>query len=349
MSLTQFAGTVYPDNSFSLGAVPRERKAKIDTHYDRQYASQLDSYSTRVSKYGINYYINIPFWRSPKMIPPLFIVTPKSSPDSHKVYGKHGITRRGRKTVKCASLLLEEKYGKERLGFVTCTLPAFGRIIQRTLISRWGCVVRRFFQKIRRQLKKLRKPLYYVSVTEIQERRFAKTGIPVPHLHFVYVCKDSRYKPYWLYICQIHRAFNVAIAEVLRDIGKNTEIDVEDALTLTGSVHAARVQRSSAAYLGKYMSKGSKVLKSMTDAGYVEFPRQWWSTDMYTRKLYKKSLKPLSSNACKLLFYDIDSYCLRNIVIWHSYVDVKISGVVRCIGLVGTLSLHGYLEVLNFE
>jgi hypothetical protein len=122
---------------------------------------------------------------------PLLVKSPKSSQEKRGRYGKHGITGFGKRFVKNACILLQQRYGKRRLGFATATLPDMGVSSLKVIISNLSDVVRRFYQKLRRICEKRGCQFIYVGVVEIQEKRFQTSGLPVPHLHFVYVSKAS--------------------------------------------------------------------------------------------------------------------------------------------------------------
>lgn len=338
MNITQFSGTIYPDKTFSLGIVPRKKKGRSEKQYDRLYRVQEPTNYSNVTDWLLGS-LNVGGKFCSTSEAPLFIESPKSSRARRGKYGRHGITRFGKKFVRNSSLLLERHYTKERLGFVTCTLPRFPAMLQKRINGVWGEIVRRFYQKIKRQLAKLSQPFIYVSVTEIQEKRYRDTGIPVPHLHFVYLCRGIVDKRYWLYVCQIHRAWNEAILEGISfagyPFGKHPDI-------ATGSVHAKRVKKSVSAYLGKYMTKGSKVIASMQKDGYTEFPRQWWNACMQMKKMFKESLIRLTQEQCKDLFYGCEQYIADNWLSYVAYVEVEIDGVLRTMGVVGTMFKHMY-------
>ena len=122
---------------------------------------------------------------------PLFIVSAKLKRPPRGTYGKHGITNYGKRVLKNSCILLQQRYTRKKLGFATCTLPDMGREVLCVLTENWAQVVQRFFQKARRFHEKRDLPFIYVGCTEIQEKRFVDTGLPVPHLHFVYVSKHS--------------------------------------------------------------------------------------------------------------------------------------------------------------
>jgi hypothetical protein len=280
----------------------------------------------------------------PPSTTPLFIESPKSSRKSRKPYGENGITNYGKKVVRNSAILLEQKYGKHRLGFVTCTLPGVDEVLCKLAIEKWSEICRRFYQKVKRQLQKISQPFIYTGVTEIQENRFKKHGIPAPHLHFVYVCRSSARDVYWLYICQLHRAWNEAIGECLSGVGAAKPWVFG---TVLGSVHAKRVQKSASAYLGKYISKGCTVVEAMKDAGYTIFPKQWWTASMQMKKMFKESIIHLPLHTCRALFDNAQLLAEAKIILNYRYVYIELSGIERRVGIAGIMSDDLYDEMLN--
>lgn len=336
--ITQFSGTLYPDKSFSIGMVPRKSKKKSDRKYDNDYYSQVEKdYEGLTDWYVGTNSLGGSFQSVTEGS--LFIEGSKSSRDKRGSYGAHGITSYGRKFVKCTSILLQKKYTKERLGFVTCTMPSFPEDVHRRLNGVWGEIVRRFYQKVKRQLEKVQKPFIYVGVTEIQEKRFKRTHIPVPHLHFVYLCRSTQKSKYWIYICQIHRAWNQAIREGIGLCGYPYNMSAN---IPWGSTHAKTVQKSASAYLGKYMSKGCQVIADMKASGWNQFPRQWWTACMQCKKMFKESLINLDSHFCSSIFQNLAEYLHEQTITWARFVDVLMDDRYVCIGVVGTFSNDAY-------
>lgn len=340
MTITEplLSGKLYPNKKFCVYFNRRKKKRSEDKRYDRERLQQPDVDYGSVADYltGVNS-IDGKFCSVSEAS--LFIKGQELSREKKPTYGSKGITKYGRRVVENTCVLLERKYGKERLGFVTCTLPSLPKAIHHRLNGVWGEVVRRFYQKLKRQLEKVSKPFVYVGVTEIQEKRYKRTGVPAPHLHFVYLCRDSSRSRYWLYVCQIHRAWNQAVREGINLCGYPYTMSQ---LPGWGSVHCKRVQKSASAYLGKYMSKGGKVLESMREAGWTEFPKQWWTASMQCKKWFKESIVDLGIDVCKMLFYQLGDCIHERMIDYAQYVDVLMGNEYKCAALVGVLSSKGY-------
>lgn len=346
MSIKQFSGKIYPDKSFSLGAVPPPKKSAQDRIYDREQASQPDfALDDKISWLTGNTSIGGIFRSTNEN--PLFIKSPKSSQASRGTYGKHGITGFGKRCVKNTCILLERKYHKSQLGFATATLPVYSDTLLHCINGQWGEIVRRFFQKIRRLFKKRGCRFIYVSVTEIQEQRFSTYSQPCPHLHFVYFARRNPQEGYVLQTPDFFEAWRQTLAEVITIISNNSigalKNDCMHALKQNkGSVKLESIKVSAAAYLGKYMTKGCKVVASMQEKEWNEFPKQWWSTCMYCRKLFKDSIIHLSSKECEALYYGFEHYLHDKSLTWVQLVYYTAQGIDYVCGLVGIMTDEMY-------
>lgn len=346
MSIKQFSGKIYPDKSFSLGAVPPPKKSAQERIYDREHASQPDfALDDKISWLMGNTSVGGIFRSTNEN--PLFIKSPKSSQLARGSYGKHGITGFGKRCVKNTCILLESKYHRSQLGFATATLPVYSDALLHRINGAWGEIVRRFFQKVRRLFKKRGCRFIYVSVTEIQEKRFKKYSQPCPHLHFVYFARRNPQEGYVLQTSEFVEAWRRTLIEVITIISQDCmdalKQDCMDALKQNkGSVKLETIRVSAAAYLGKYMTKGCKVVASMQEKGWTEFPKQWWSSCMYCRKLFKDSIIHLSSKECEALYYGFENYLHEGTLTWAQLVYYTVEGVDYICGLIGTMSKEMY-------
>lgn len=337
-NISQMTGTVYPDRTFSIGRVPRQRKGVREREYDRDYASQIDSYIETTSKYGEATHSEVSFFRGIEKCD-RFIKDPKSSRKRGK-YGGKGITGYGKKVVKCSAILLQKKYGRQSMGFCTLTLPSLAEESLKYLFSSWSQVGRRFFQKYKRACEKKSCVSHYVGVTEIQEKRYKRTGLPVLHIHFAYIARRSgRDRPFFFTPSDFRRWWRESIEQVLLKGGYTP--DYEE--TYKASVDCQVVKKSVAAYLGKYLSKGSGVVADIIEkGGAYMLPSQWWFACMQTKRMYTKSLVTLTGEECKALFYGLEHYLHDATIEWARFVDVEINERWYRLGLVGILSVEAY-------
>lgn len=341
---TRIRGKIYPDRSFSIGFCPRIKKKLADKKYDRDYIKQEEPNYGNLADWltGINT-IEGKFQSISES--PLLVKSPKSSRKKRGVYGRHGITNFGRRFCKNACILLEQRYGIRRLGFATATLPAMDKDTCRFINGHISDITRRFYQKIRRIFEKRGQRFIYVGCVEIQEERFKNSSLPVPHIHFVYLAKRSSRSGYTVNVKECYQAWNASVNEVLKLFGRD---EIMGHGGHKGSVKLEPISSSAAAYLGKYISKGSKVVEAMKEKGFEEFPKQWWTACMHCKEMFKTYTISMDANFALSLFYQLEHYLHEETVEWARFVDICIGGEYRTMGLVGTLSKDAYESLLDF-
>jgi len=333
-SIARFSGTIYPDKTFSVGYVPRAVKSSVDKEYDRNWENQYDEYSLIRESYRGCEYKSVRFFRGIlKCV--LFIKGLKSSQKRGK-YGGKGITPYGRKVVKCISTILQNELSNNRLALVTLTLPSFSEEILRHLSKSWGQVVRQFFQLYKRLCERKGVPYDYVGVTEIQEKRYAKTGIPVLHLHFVCQCRFNRRNCAFFHTPSEFRGlWERAISNILA----KARLHPCNEISYLASTHVTVVKKSAAGYLGKYISKGSAATESIIESGDADLlPSQWWYASHGCKQKFKDSLIKLDSKTAQAFFYGLEEYLHEGAFTWARYVEVEIDGEYRKMGCHGVLS-----------
>ena len=116
-----------------------------------------------------------------------------------------------------------------------------------------------------------------------------------------------------------------------------------------GSVKLETIRSSAASYLGKYISKGSKVVKAMQDMGFDQFPKQWWSASMQIKKAFKDSIIRMDAMLCSSFFYQLEHYLHEKTIIWARFIEIQVGDSLRKMGLVGTLSQAAYKLIAGFD
>lgn len=181
-------------------------------------------------------------------------------------YGTKGITSYGARRVRNACYLIQAAVPKMCAVFATCTVPDMPVEEMSRLHDRWDVVVETYRRKLRRALDKKNLSTDSVTVSEIQGKRYERSGLPILHIHTVFGGRDVTGRP--------------AITTEEHD---RMWYDALSA-ALGGPVPESRyacnmqwVKKSAEAYLGKYMSKGSKVVVKMCADGFAGWlPKQWW-------------------------------------------------------------------------
>lgn len=198
-------------------------------------------------------------------------------------YGLKGISRRAARTIRNAAHLMQESIGRENLTFATVTVPALPIEQMATLHKNWHKVVESYRLAITRRLKDEGVCEDIVIVSEVQEKRHEKTGIPVLHLHALFQGRRPFGK--WLISTETHDDITRAALE--RGAGSI-------GVSLKSAAQFQQVHSSAGAYLGKYMSKGRANIEALVEQGFADWmPKQWWSMTRHIRQeVDRQTLRP---------------------------------------------------------
>jgi len=338
--VSSLTGKSYPDGWFSVGVKPREKKGDEEKQYDRDYEQQYNSYTEKEIHYGRHNYVTYKFFDGYDNSSYRFISRPKSSQLKRK-YGTHGITTQGKRAVKGASALLQKCYSRRRLGFCTLTIPNYHPSHIKYFAANWSKIVRVFYQKLKRHFDNIGAPFLYVSVTEIQQKRYKETGAIAPHLHFCYIARASkRNSGYYISANELRQMWS----SVIMYYAEKSGIVVPHWVTFKASVDCQIVKKSVSSYLGKYMSKGGEVIEDINDEGREnELPSQWWTMNASMREMYKKSIKSIDNAYMSMLFYDPNTALELGIIRWYQDVYVCIDGKDRRVGVCGYFT-NAYMQ-----
>lgn len=177
--------------------------------------------------------------------------------------GLKGITNYGRSMVREGCYLLEHKYGKDNLAFVTLTVPYSGEDLK-VIARNWGKVKHRYFEELARFYQRRNTELEYVAVTEIQEKRYKRLGEVAPHLH--YCCNSKNGKTYVMTPMELRGLFQ-----------RVCERFVTSDVPFTASENIQKVKKNAGRYLSKYFSKGGGCIKKIAAEEPELLPSQYWA------------------------------------------------------------------------
>lgn len=181
--------------------------------------------------------------------------------------GLKGLSPHGGRMVRNAIYTLERRYGSTRMCFSTVTLPALPRKQVRRIQENWGKVTEIFRLNIKRMLEAQNLSAEIVTVSEIQEKRYQKTGLPYLHLHSVFmgVLPSGRF----------------AISIEQHDIAWYRAINSVVNINRSHVASACNLQRcfkSPALYLSKYLSKSVKSIETLVENGFIDWlPHHWYN------------------------------------------------------------------------
>lgn len=188
-------------------------------------------------------------------------------PPAKRRYGTKGITSYGARRVRNACYLVQSRVPKKSTVFATCTVPSMPLEEMRSLHDRWNVVVETYRRKLRRALAEKDLCTDSVTVSEVQGKRYERTGLPILHIHTVFGGRDKTGRPA-ISTKQHDRMWYDALSAALRG-------------PVPKSSYACNMQwvkKSAESYLGKYMTKGCQVVNKMCADGFSGWlPKQWWS------------------------------------------------------------------------
>lgn len=228
-----------------------------------------------------------------------------SAPRTRK--GLKGIGSNARRNIRSAVKLLEERYGKGRLGFATFTLPALFDIDLLTLSKSWPAVQKNLKTDLQRHLRSRGMPDEMVMVTEVQKGRYEKTGQVCLHIHAVFVNSEGSGC-----VWAIQRDEMTSLWETVLSNKLNRPVSAPNACQLV------QCRKSVANELGKYLSKGGSIIEKIKLDGKAEFlPKNWYSITQGLRNAVKATTEK-HQNECVNLF--VDNIELFNA---HNLTDIK--------------------------
>lgn len=175
--------------------------------------------------------------------------------------GLKGLTSRNKRYIKSAYTLLEKRLGKKCLQWGCASLPPMPEHELELISANWAKICKKFFQEITRELERKGLCKDFLFVTEIQEGRFEKYGSVCLHLHWVCQSRPNAFTQDWA----IDQHKITAIWERMLSNVLGREVNAK---------YATKVKvpnKSLQAELGKYMSKGGKLIKKIVSQGLERF------------------------------------------------------------------------------
>lgn len=331
----RYRGRIFPDGSFSLGFCKADKKSEKECLYDIAHSLQYEvhkyykwSYRGREEKTLIEWRDSADWWADEKNPMGLSNEPNSHSPRKPKVRrGLKGISHYATRMVKSGAAVLQQKYGRKRLGMLTCTLPCE---IGSARPELWSELVRQFIQETKRRLLRAGGSGHIVGCVEIQEERFEGKGEVCPHLHLIFESHKGDWK-YYLDKVEIRKLWEHLLGVVLGE-----EIE-ELAKTTRATTRIEAIKKDARQYIGKYLSKGSKTTKKIIEVGKQDFlPSCWWVCTNKLRKYILKhiiALYPFIKEAL-LSGWDVVG---ENICSWVKKITIDWQGEVCVVGWSGHL------------
>ena len=204
---------------------------------------------------------------------------PTGTPATEKArYGLKGMTSESRRKVRASAFLLQERYGRGRLSFVTLTVPPLPDAQSEVrLASRWHDAIRYLLRHLKRLLLARGLPPTVVGVCEIQVKRYATSGQFPLHVHLVLVGRKRTRGAWGIHYSEFRQTW----ADILQGI-------VGSPIETRYLENVKAVEKDAGAYLGKYMSKSqNEIQKVLDDGNEWMLPKQWWFSTLEMKKWLK--------------------------------------------------------------
>lgn len=296
---------VWPNGAFTIGY---EQPLGCDRKPER-YEIRTDAYW--------NGYRWVPFYEVKDKHPYMGLsdATISHKPQKRAKRGSKGITSNAKRTVASAIVLLERAHGLGNLSFVTLTVPTVTVEQSKLINSSWSEIVRQFIQQYTRRLSAAGLSTNYVHVTEIQEKRFHRWGIVAPHLHLLTVGRKSRYSDWAVSKTEVMQLWSRAIAAVT---GLN--------LDCSFATRTEKPRESTKREMAKYLSKGSKTVSDITEAGRAaELPSSWHGVSRALLKAVKASIAVVRGDKAIDFLRQLQQLQRSNVIryreIFHTLID----------------------------
>lgn len=265
------------------------------------------------------------------------VVNSHKSPVKKLKRGSKGVSSYGKRCVRSGLTLLEKRFGRGCISFGTATLPPMETHELETICLSWSDITRKFFQELTRLLERRGLSKDFVQVTEIQEKRYLAWGQVCPHLHWVMQGKLTT-RSHWLILPDEIR---LLWARILSNcLGR--EVDCQAATRIE------KPRKSLAVELGKYMSKGGKIIKQILDSDHAHLlPSSYWGCSNPLRKEIKKGIKIMIGDECEAFIDSLDSLKSQGLASYIHIMKEIDEGYTICIGLCGWVrdSVYSSLSV----
>lgn len=324
-----FQFVLYPTGEFSATRV-RETGSLVPSIYAEGYQDACDYLSKGCASPGRPTASFVA-----ERVSPLGLSKVPNSHKGRKQRGRGGITSYNKRLIVNSALLLERKYGKQHLGFLTLTLPP--ECANRS-IEPYCEAKRQMLQWFQRALSARGLSCEVIGCTEVQTSRLRDKAQFALHEHWVFVGRLPR-KTWAISAKEIQHAW-------LRILGRVYEVVISDEHN-AAAVNVQRIKRSASSYLGKYLSKGQSIVEWAVENGYQHcLPSSWVTRSLSMLKMYKVSILKITGEQASILnelFQSFPSMYCR----WSRHLNIEIESSFNIwIAFIGYLNGNG-LKVVN--
>lgn len=237
---------------------------------------------------------------------------------STRVRRGHPINAVAKRMIKSAAYLLEKQFTKDCLSFITITLPGLEEEDLQRCNRNFPELTRKFCQGLKRLLEKKGLCSEYVCVTEVQEKRWANRGEVALHLHILCQGRQGKSSGWSMTPAEIRTIWERVLSKYL---GYE--------LTCSAATRIERVKKSACNYLGKYMSKGGKVIKEVNlENRGSELPPSWYRMANSLRCRIKAAIIHPNADVKRYIIDYAEELKNQGVLAWYFpiYFDCSVFG-----------------------
>lgn len=224
---------------------------------------------------------------------PLGLVTvPISTKNAENPVTTRGLTRLGARTLRQGAFLIEQGCGKDCVTFGTCTLPVLTDEEYDQVEADWSNIIDRLVKRLRYHLRKKGLSGDVIHVTEVHPKRSLNEGREIPHVHIVF--QGRKRKSSWAIAPKQFTKFWCRALQLKRITLK----------MCSSSCQLARVKKSVARYLSKYVAKKSmKTCSVISESNLRKLSlRQWWGISDSLRCSVRQNTRVISDSRSEVLW-----------------------------------------------
>jgi hypothetical protein len=165
----------------------------------------------------------------------------------------------------------------------------------------------------------------FIQVTEIQEKRYSSWGQVCPHLHWIMQGRENLRSHWAITPDEIRSLWERILSNCLgRPIDGKAATRIE------------KPKKSLAVELGKYMSKGGKLIKQIAASDKAHLlPTSYWGSSISLKKQVKAAIKIIEGDECESFIDSLESLKADGLASYiHIFREMQ-DGYNLFIGLVG--------------
>lgn len=372
-----FRGLCWENGEFSLGYDSSKRRqiqaeseaaSKWNAALDKQYISlrSLDEFNSLeyddcISVYDAKNLGILSKADATSLIGLVHDAIPKKSSITRTRKGLQGCTGFGKKMVRNAVYRLFKERLPEQYSFWTFTFPPIDDELYSLISPKdWYKLERDLRRRLRQHFeKKSFSNFDMISVSEIQEKRFRTYGQIYLHYHMVLPSREYSYledfknNPYLLTASEARNIWAIAVRHWLRRIAitapKRIDSSSIQSIDFRASVDCRVCDSGAAAYLSKYLSKGTHDCSLAVEKGLAAYlPYQWWYVNSDLKERVHNHAFEIPAREAYAIFLNAELLSENGFLKYFKYIEAEHNSQIYTFGLAGRFD-SSFLEIYSCE